>query len=59
MYVSHGLANYSTTVLGSVAQLSCDVGYNLTGDSTIACTSGGWNGTAMCNIKGKVRTRLN
>ncbi|KAH3735246.1 hypothetical protein DPMN_041709 [Dreissena polymorpha] len=51
MYVSHGLANYSTTVLGSVAQLSCDVGYNLTGDSTIACTSGGWNGTAMCNIK--------
>lgn len=51
----YGYATITTgTLYEDVATVYCNSGYNLTGSSTIICTSSGeWNESTSCNIQSK------
>ena len=44
---------YGTT-FGSNATITCNTGYNLTGDSLIVCNVSGWSDTPSCVIQGNI-----
>lgn len=49
----HGTAITSNgTTAGSTAFISCSEGYNMSGSSTITCTSDGWDSLPTCSIQG-------
>lgn len=45
----------SGTTVGDTATVSCNVGYTLSGDSSITCGSNGWSSVPTCEIQGKER----
>jgi len=41
-------AEYSTTLLGSTATYTCNVGFEINGSGVISCLSSGWEGGPQC-----------
>jgi len=41
-------AEYSTTLLGSTATYTCDIGFEISGSGVISCLSSGWEGGPQC-----------
>ena len=40
----NGMISYIDTTFGSMVTYSCNIGYNLTGNSNRLCTVEGWSG---------------
>lgn len=49
----NGAADFSDTILGHTANISCDKGYDLIGDSSTTCTENGWHNPPTCEIQGE------
>jgi len=49
--VNVSAAEYSTTLLGSTATFTCDVGFGINGSGVISCLSSGWEAAPEC-VKG-------
>jgi hypothetical protein len=51
---ANGYANLTFgTTFGSTVTVTCNSGYNLTGDSLIVCQQSGWSDTPSCVIQGQ------
>ena len=46
--VNASAAVYSTTLLGSTATYTCDVGFGINGSEVINCRSSGWDAEPQC-----------
>jgi len=46
--VNAAVAVYSTTLLGSTATFTCDVGFGINGSGVISCLSSGWEAGPEC-----------
>jgi len=49
--INAAVAVYSTTLLGSTASYTCDVGFGINGSGVISCISSGWEALSEC-VKG-------